>query len=1192
MEVEKKFVNTFCIVAVLCSFALTGFKLISGVTPQYYLTIITLSVAITTYLINRKYSKLAFFLIKIPGLLVIYLFDDGVSSNAGYFLYYFPYILLSFLYGKSNKNILYYVDIFIIVTIFCLVNFTDIPPKLGLQIPKPQNHNLYLLNLCISIFLSLYLLNLFLNNVIKSKREGTANEAKLLTLIGSSSNMIWSIDLQYKLTSANETVIATYERHYSRKVDIGKSVLEGIPKDDYKYWRSCYDRTLAGETFKSEQQYSIENNVTRILEYTFTPIKEKDIITGLFVTSNDITAFKQYENEILEREKNLSLIVQSFDDILFEIDSNHTIINVWSNDNSKLNYPLKDIIGKKLKDFNTSGLGDTFDDLITKVFISGETLKHEFETTVKEKKMWFMANISLINDEDPRISIKLEEITSRKNNELETIRQKEFLNQLINNLPVGIFAKDVSEDLKYTIWNNELEKMFGLKNSDVIGKTDFDIFKINEDLDDFVDTDSIVLESKEPLIINNLNVNTPTGVIIAKTIKIPIYNEAGEPEQVIGILENITEIKRVQDDLISAEKRWNYALTGSRDGVWDLDLSSKVIYYSPVFKKMLGYDENEFDNSTLAWEKHVHPKDIQNALLEFKKHIEGISEFYQTEYRIRCKDGNYTWVLDRGKIAEYNQDGAPERFIGTITDINHLKELEEKSKNNEELLRSINQNITEAIYRSTTTEGLIYINKSFIDMFGFNSYEEAIKTPIHELYDSHHDRDIVIQELLEQKTIHNKEVLLRKKTGETFWGLISTICIENENGNCYFDGAIRDISSIKQIEEQLIQAKEMAEAAAKAKGLFLSTMSHEIRTPMNAVIGIANLLLNENPTKEQLESLQTLKFSAESLMYLINDILDFSKIDAGKIELESTEFNLSQLLVNIKQSFISKAEEKGLKIHLQIDPELPQILIGDPIRVAQIITNLISNAIKFTEIGYINLEAKVKENTSESTFINFSISDTGIGIPPDKIPYIFEHFIQASSDTTRKYGGTGLGLAITKKLIELFDSQISVESNVGMGTKFFFDLRFVKSDQLNLIIEPKRQLKIEPLTGMKILLVEDNDINTFVVVRFLKNWDIAYDVAQNGAIAVDMHNKNRYDLILMDLQMPVMDGYEATIAMRLKDKKTPIIALTANAFSDIKQKVLEVGMNDYITKPFEPDNLYKKIKACQNLNNTGPLKLF
>ncbi|MCX6185725.1 MAG: PAS domain S-box protein [Bacteroidetes bacterium] len=1191
MEVEKKFVNTFCFVAVLCSFALTGFKIISGVTPQYYLTLITTVVATTTYFINLKYSRLAFFLIKIPGLLVIYLFDDGVSSNAGYFLYYFPYILLSFLYGKSNKNILYYIDIFIILAIFFLVNFTDIPPKLGLQIPKPQNHNLYLLNLCISIFLSLYLLNLFLNNVIKSKREGNSNEAKLLTLIGSSSNLIWSVDKEYRLTSANDTVISTYEKHYKRKIVIGENTLEGLPKEDYNFWKINYEKALKGEVHKFEQKYIVSTGI-RILEYTLTPIRENKVITGVFVTSNDITASKQYENEILEREKNLSLIIKSFDDILIEVDKNCKVINVWHNDETILSDYLKSIIGKNIIDFNYKGIGALFNDLIDKVLTTGGSIKYEFEFTVNRHQNWYVANISLVPDTDSNISIKMEEITIRKNNELETIRQKEFLNQLINNLPVGIFAKDVTDNFKYTIWNDELEKMFGLLHKDVIGKTDFDIFKINDEFDDFVDTDSFVIDSKEPLVIDKLNVNTPYGKIIAKTIKIPIFSKDGKAEQVIGILENITEIKKVQDELINAEKRWNYALTGSRDGIWDLNLLTNEMYYSPVFKKMLGYEENEFENTTDEWENHVHPKDIQEALNEFRSHVSGLTSFYQTEYRIRCKDGNYTWVLDRGKIAEYNNERKPIRFIGTITDINHLKELEEKSKNNEALLRSINQNITEAIYRSTTNKGLVYINKSFVDMFGFNSYEEAIKTPIQELYDSHQDRDIVINELLEQKTIHNKEVLLRKKNGETFWGLISTICIENENGNCYFDGAIRDISSIKQIEEQLIQAKEMAEAAAKAKGLFLSTMSHEIRTPMNAVIGIANLLLNENPSKEQLESLQTLKFSAESLMYLINDILDFSKIDAGKIELESTEFNLAQLLVNIKQSFQNRAEEKGLRLNLMIDPQMPQVLIGDPVRVAQIITNLISNAIKFTENGTVTVEASVNEITPENSAIYFKISDTGIGISLEKIPYIFDHFIQASSDTTRKYGGTGLGLAITKKLIELFNSQIYIDSQVGIGTQFHFTLKFINSHQLNQIVEPKKQINTEPLTGIKLLLVEDNDVNTFVVGRFLKNWDVSFDVAQNGVIAIDMHRKSKYDLILMDLQMPVMDGYEATMAIRLKDKKIPIIALTANAFSDIKQKVLDVGMNDYITKPFDPDDLYKKIKNCKVEKKTDYLRLF
>jgi PAS domain-containing protein len=222
--------------------------------------------------------------------------------------------------------------------------------------------------------------------------------------------MIWSIDLHYKLTSANETVLSTYELEYGRNIFIGENVLEGLPKDDYKYWRSNYDKTFAGETFKSELLYNVKAGI-RILEYTFTPIKENEVVTGLFVTSNDITAFKKYENEILEREKNLSLIVQSFDDILFEIDSNHTIINVWSNDNSKLDYPLNEIIGRKVIEFGNSELGPKFEDLISKVFISGETLKHEFELNVKDNKLWFLANISMINNEQPRISIKLEEIT-------------------------------------------------------------------------------------------------------------------------------------------------------------------------------------------------------------------------------------------------------------------------------------------------------------------------------------------------------------------------------------------------------------------------------------------------------------------------------------------------------------------------------------------------------------------------------------------------------------------------------------------------------------------------------------------------------------------------------------------------------------------------------------------------------------
>ncbi len=1192
MEIEKKFVNTFCYVAVACSFILTSFKLVMGLTPQYWLTIVTTLVATATYFINKKNSKIAFFIIKIPGFLVIILFDDGINSHAGYFLYYFPYILLSILFGRINKSPIYYIDILIVGVIFFLVNYTNLTPKLGISVPFTLNLNLYYLNLFLSVFLCLYLFNIFINNHLRTSKQVLTNEIKLATLIDISSNMIWSIDKSFTLTTANASFLQAYKDYFKIEISIGSQILKGIPNEEYIYWKQKYERALKGETHKSKKDYIIDNK-TVTNEFTFTPIIENNIITGLYVTSNDITQIKKHENDILEREKNLALIVQSFDDILLEIDSQYTVVNVWCNDDKKAIFNIEKLKGNKIFLLFNSSINLLLEDIINQVIISQELVQKEFEISTNTGVLWFNVTLSPIqNPNTKNISIKLEEISQRKQNELAIINQKEFLNQLINNLPIGIFAKDVNNNFKYNIWNSELEKMFGIGKKEVIGKTDFEIFNIDKELSDFVDTDTIVIETKKPLTIDNLNINTSSGTIIAKTIKIPIFNQDGKAEQVIGILENITEIKRVQDELIAAEKRWNYALTGSRDGVWDIELITGKIYYSSTFKKMLGYQNTEFGNSIINWKKHIHPNDLENTIIEFNKHVNGETEFYQTEYRIKKKNGLYTWILDRGKIAEYNDNGKPIRFIGTSTDISYLKDLEEKSKNNEALLSSINQNITEAIYRSSNENGLLYINKSFLNMFGFENYDEALNTPIHNLYASTQDRGVIVKELFENKKINNKEVLLRKKTGETFWGLISTICVDNVNGQSYFDGAIRDISNIKIIEEQLIQAKEMAEAAAKAKGLFLSTMSHEIRTPMNAVIGIANLLLTENVASEQVQNLQTLKFSAESLMYLINDILDFSKIDAGKIELESTEFNLAQLLVNIKQSFQTKAEEQGLKLNLMIDPLLPQNLIGDPIRIAQIISNLVSNAVKFTEKGNVNIEVSVQETNVECSIIYFKVSDTGIGIPANKIPFIFDHFIQASSDTTRKYGGTGLGLAITKKLIELFNSKINLTSTLGEGTEFYFTLKFVNSAQLNLIVEPKKMLTIKPLTGTKVLLVEDNEINTYVVVRFLNNWNVTYDVAKNGEIAVDMHRKNKYDLILMDLQMPVMDGYEATIAIRLKDKSTPIIALTANAFSDIKEKVLQVGMNDYITKPFDPDDLYKKIKACKSYKNTKDLSLF
>ncbi len=400
--------------------------------------------------------------------------------------------------------------------------------------------------------------------------------------------------------------------------------------------------------------------------------------------------------------------------------------------------------------------------------------------------------------------------------------------------------------------------------------------------------------------------------------------------------------------------------------------------------------------------------------------------------------------------------------------------------------------------------------------------------------------------------------------------------------------SINDITNVKNYEKKLIRAKQEAEKSKEMQSQFLSNMSHEIRTPMNGIIGITRILQNTEMDKEQKHFLNAIIKSSENLMVIINDILDFSKIDAGKVTIEKTEFDLDNLLTVNQEIMAIKAQEKGIYLTVDKDPSVPNWIIGDPVRLNQILTNLVGNAIKFTETGGVNIAVKTIESTQTTSKIKFSVSDTGIGIPSDKIDDIFKSFTQASDSTTRTHGGTGLGLTISKQLVELQDGQIWIESEFGKGSTFNFVITYshaiqnTENNNKTIVLKKITNEKIlEELKGINILLVEDHPINQMLAIKVLTDWGFNVDLAENGLISLKMVGEKEYDLILMDISMPEMDGYTATKEIRsgahTSYSQIPIVAMTASALIGENQKCFKAGMNDYITKPFDPQNLLEKI---------------
>ena len=574
--------------------------------------------------------------------------------------------------------------------------------------------------------------------------------------------------------------------------------------------------------------------------------------------------------------------------------------------------------------------------------------------------------------------------------------------------------------------------------------------------------------------------------------KINLSSQTSEFNHLFDAFNNMISIINERElSLTNSEERFSLAMQGANDGLWDWNMVTNDVYYSPRWKEMLGYNIDELEDTLDTWKALIHPDDLETSLNSINEYIDEKSMSYHQEIRMIHKNGNIVDILTRGFITRDELTKKPIRMVGTHIDITDRKKQE-----------------------------------------------------------------------IELKTLNNNlEQCVKERTLE-----------------------------LELLNTELVSAKDVAESANKAKSSFLANMSHEIRTPMNGIIGLTELTLRTNLNELQKEYLEKVKISADILLRILNDILDFSKIEAGKLALEATSFNFDNIIQNVYSIFDVKAREKNVSLNLDIAKDIPKVLLGDPVRLTQIMANLLSNAIKFTDRGSITIRVS---SSDQIGYLNFNIIDTGIGIPHDVQNKLFTSFTQADSSTSRKYGGTGLGLAISKHLIELMKGNITLISEPNKGSSFNFSL-YLPADKLAQTSEnnkPNKHVKETNKTSdsylstvlfaKKVLLAEDVAVNRLIAKELLTHAGMMVDTANDGKQAVEMAKLNTYDLILMDIQMPEMDGYEATLLIRTIERYSdiPIIALTANAMKSDEKLCLDAGMNGHLSKPIETDKLISRLES-------------
>jgi PAS domain S-box-containing protein len=1009
------------------------------------------------------------------------------------------------------------------------------------------------------------------SEVKRTEEAGVVSESNLQALINNKNESIWSLDTDYNLIVCNDFFRNSYKLAYDVDLKLGVNLVGILSPELKKFWKPKYDKALSGEKQTFEFNEEIQGQQF-YFDVFLNPIISEGKITGVSALSIDVTERQRSEQELRESELRFSQLANaSFEGI--GISDNDVIIDANEQLSKLLGYSHEELIGKKSMDF----VAPESRAIVIKNKESESLIPYEHQTIRKDGTVFPVEVQSRTVPFKGRLVrvTAIRDITQRKWAEEALREANQKLKLHFERTPMAVIEWDL--DFKVTQWNPSAQVIFGFTRQEALGQ--HVSFIVPEETRPYVDNVlTEVISNKGGERNTNQNIRKDGRIIHCEWYNTSLIDDRGITTGVASIVHDITARKMAEIALIESEKKFRLFVENAIEGIMAADKDNKITFLNQRMEEMLGYSSEDLIGKPFDF--FIFPEELNDFEQKMNSRKQGTGEVFERKYK--RKDGSAMWALVSASPI-LNADGAYSGSLGMLTDITDRKEADEILRESEERFRSVAESANDAIITINNKGMISGWNRGAVRIFGY-SIDEI----------TGYDIGLIISQI----TFENQKLIIKHdfpdiepdfsgktielkgyhKSGREFPLEISMAEWETPTGK-FFTGIIRDITDRKKAEEALIKAKEKAEESDRLKISFLGNMSHEVRTPMNGILGFAELLKNPNLTNEEkLEYIEIIENSGQRMMNILNDLIDISKIESGQMEIVNLNCNVNKLANFIFSFFKPDVDKKGLKFSLHIGlPENEANIKTDPDKLIAILTNLVKNAVKFTmqgsiEVGY----RKIDKN------LEFFVKDTGDGIKEELKEIIFERFRQGSESLSRSYEGAGLGLPISKSYVKMLGGKIWVKNNTdenhnqSNGSVFYFTIPFIQDSGKQMFGHNEISVieKVISDIKLKVLITEDHEPSEKLLSKIIKDFSEKIIVAKTGIEAVAACRNNQdIDLVFMDIKMPEMDGFEATRQIRLFNKRTVIIAQTAYAQIGDRDKALNAGCNEYISKPLNKDQL-------------------